>query len=60
MLQIHALQQQLGQAFQTYHENFLAMLTPEQKQRAQAVVQAAQLLPAVRAFAEVHLIEPPR
>ena len=60
MLQIHALQKQLGQAFQAYHENFLALLTSEQKERAQAVAQAAQLLPAVRAFAEVRLIEPPR
>src|SRR2546429_353400 len=59
MLQIHDLQKQLGQAFQTYHENFLALLTSEQKEKAQAVVQAAQLLPAVRAFAEVRLIEPP-
>jgi Spy/CpxP family protein refolding chaperone len=59
MLQIHALQQQLAQAVQAYHDNFLALLTSEQKQRVQAVVQAAQLLPAVRAFAEVRLIEPP-
>jgi Spy/CpxP family protein refolding chaperone len=60
LLEIHALQQQVGQALQSYHESFLALLTSDQKQKTQAVVQAAQLLPAVRAFAEVHLIEPPR
>ena len=60
LLEIHALQQQLGQAFQSYHESFLALLTSDQMQKTQAVVQAAQLLPAVRAFAEVRLIEPPR
>jgi Spy/CpxP family protein refolding chaperone len=60
LLEIHALQQQLGQALQSYHESFLALLTADQKQKTQAVVQAAQLLPAVRAFAEVRLIEPPR
>ena len=60
LLEIHALQQQLGQALQSYHESFLALLTSDQMQKAHAVVQAAQLLPAVRAFAEVHLIEPPR
>ena len=60
LLEIHALQQQLGQAFQSYHEDFLALLTPDQKEKTQAVAQAAQLLPAVKAFAEVRLIEPPR
>ena len=60
LLEIHALQQQLGQALQSYHESFLALLTSDQMQKAHAVVQAAQLLPAVRAFAEVRLIEPPR
>src|SRR5216684_1196891 len=60
LLEIHALQQQLGQALQSYHESFLALLTSDQMQKAHAVVQAAQLLPAVKAFAEVRLIEPPR
>ncbi len=60
LLEIHALQQQLGQALQSYHESFLALLTSEQMQKTQAVVQAAQLLPAVKAFAEGRLIEPPR
>ena len=60
LLEIHLLQQQFGQAVQTYHENFLALLTSDQKQKIQAVAQAAQLLLAVKAFAEVRLIEPPR
>jgi len=60
VLQIRALQKQVGQAFQAYHEGFLAMLTQDQKEKTQAVVGAAQLLPAVKAFAEVHLIEPPQ
>ena len=60
LLEIHGLQQQLGQAIQSYHESFVALLTPDQMQKTQAVVQAAQLLPAVKAFAEVRLIEPPR
>ena len=60
LLEIHALQQQFGQTVQSYHESFLTLLTSDQKQKTQAVVQAAQLLPAVRAFAEVRLIEPPR
>jgi hypothetical protein len=60
LLEIHGLQQQLGQALQSYHESFLALLTADQMQKTQAVVQAAQLLPAVKAFAEVRLIEPPR
>ncbi len=60
LLEIRALQKQAGRAFDAYHEAFLALLTAEQKQKVQAVAQAAQLLPAVRAFAEVRLIEPPR
>ncbi len=56
------LQQQIGpkqQALVTLL-SFLALLTSDQRQKTQAVVQAAQLLPAVKAFAEVRLIEPPR
>jgi Spy/CpxP family protein refolding chaperone len=60
VLTIRALQKQVGQAFQAYHDGFLAMLTQEQKEKTQAVIGAAQLLPAVRAFAEVHLIDPPQ
>ena len=60
VLQIRALQKQVGQAFQSYHESFLAMLTQDQMEKTQAVVGSAHLLPAVRAFAEVHLIEPPQ
>lgn len=60
LVEIHALQQQFGQAVHSYHESFQALLTSEQMQKTQVVAQAAQLLPAVKAFAEVRLIEPPR
>ena len=60
VLTVRALQKQIGQAFQSYHEGFLALLTQEQKEKTQAVIGAAQLLPAVRAFAEVHLLDPPQ
>ena len=60
LLEIRVLQQRFGQALQSYHEGFLALLTSDQKEKTQAVTQAAQLLPAVKAFAEVRLIEPPR
>jgi Spy/CpxP family protein refolding chaperone len=59
LVELRNLQKQAGRAIQNYHEGFLALLTPEQMQKAQAVIQAGQLLPAVRAFAEVRLIEPP-
>ena len=60
VLTVRALQKQVGQAFQSYHDGFLAMLTQDQREKTQAVMGAAQLLPAVRAFAEVHLIDPPQ
>ena len=60
LLQIRATERQAGAAFDAYHQAFLALLTQEQKDKVQAVANAAQLQPAVRAFAEVRLIEPPR
>ena len=60
VLEIRAIQKQVGQALQSYHENFLALLTQEQKEKTQAVVGAAQLLPAVKAFAQVRLLDPPQ
>ncbi len=60
LLEIRGLERQARRAFDSYHERFLALLTAEQKERVQAVVQAARLFPAVRAFAEVNLIEPAR
>ena len=60
VLALRTLQRQASRLFETYHQGFLSMLTPEQTQKVQAVVQAAQLLPAVRAFAELKLIAPPQ
>jgi Spy/CpxP family protein refolding chaperone len=60
ILQIRAIQKQIGQALQAYHDGFLALLTQDQKEKTQAVVGAAQLLPAVKAFAEVRLLDPPQ
>ena len=59
LVQIHALQKQAEHAIQGYHDGFVALLSLEQQQKTQAVTQAGQLLPAIRAFAEVRLIEPP-
>ena len=59
VLEIRTLEKQGQQALQSYHDGFLALLTPEQQQKTAAVAQAGQLLPAVKAFAEVRLIEPP-
>ncbi len=60
ILEVRAIQKQLGQALLSYHENFLALLTPDQRDKTQGVVGAAQLLPAVKAFAEVRLLDPPQ
>ena len=60
LLEIRAFEQQARRAMDSYHERFLGLLSAEQKEKVQAVVQAARLFPAVRAFAEVQLIEPPR
>jgi Tfp pilus assembly ATPase PilU len=60
LLEIHALQQQIAQALQTYHQNFQALLTSGQMAKTQAVIQASQLLPAVAAFTQVRLIDPPQ
>ena len=59
VLQIHALQQQVGQAVQIYQNQFAAMLTDEQKQKVQAVTLAAQLQPVAGAFVALKLAPPP-
>ena len=41
------------------HQQFLSLLSDEQKQKVQFVNQAAQLLPAVQAFVAVKLASPP-
>ena len=58
-LDLRALQRQAGQAIDGYHQRFGALLTPEQMEKVQKVAQAGQLLPAVQAFAAVHLLPPP-
>lgn len=58
-LDLRALQRQAGQAFDDYHKRFGALLTPDQMEKVQKVVQAGQLLPAVQAFGAVQLLPPP-
>lgn len=59
VLQIHALQQQAAQAIQGYQNQFVALLTDEQKQKVQAVTQASQLQPIVGAFVALKLAPAP-
>jgi flagellar hook-basal body complex protein FliE len=58
-LELKAIQKLAGQAIDGYHEQFVSLLTTEQKEKVQAVAQAAQLLPAVQAFAALSLVGPP-
>ena len=50
VIQIHALQQQVGQAQQSFLTHFVSILDVEQVQRLQAVQVAAQLQPILPAF----------
>ena len=59
VLQIHALEQQVEQAIQNYHELFANLLTPEQKQKIEGVTVASQLQPVVGAFVTLYLVPPP-
>jgi hypothetical protein len=59
VLQIHALDQQQAAAVDSFHKAFLSLLTPQQLESTQAVVQAAQLAPVVNAFAALYLVAPP-
>jgi Spy/CpxP family protein refolding chaperone len=59
LLQIHALQQQVSQAMQSFQTQFASLLTDEQKQKVQAVTQASQLLPVVGAFVVLNLVPAP-
>lgn len=58
-LQIHALQQQVAQAKQSFQSQFAALLTDEQKQKVQGVTLASQLQPVVGAFVALNLVPPP-
>ena len=59
VIEIRALEMQGGQIVATYHNAFVAILTPEQLQKVQVVVQASGLIPAIGAFAAVQLVEAP-
>ena len=55
VIQIHALQQQIGQAQQSFLAHFVAILDAEQMQKLQAVQVAAQLQPILPAFQPIFL-----
>lgn len=59
LLQIHALEQQVAQATQSYQAQVEALLTDAQKQKLQAVTLASQLQPVVGAFVALRLAPPP-
>jgi Spy/CpxP family protein refolding chaperone len=59
LLQIHGLQQQAAQAIQSFQSQFATLLNGEQKQKVQAVTQAAQLQPVVGAFVALNLAAAP-
>ena len=55
LVQIHALQQQIGHVQAAFLTQFVAMLDAEQVQRLQAVQVAAQLQPILPAFGPIFL-----
>jgi hypothetical protein len=55
VIQIHALQQQMGQVQQSFLTQFVSILDPEQLQKLQAVQIAAQLQPILPAFQPIFL-----
>ena len=55
VIQIHASQQQIGQAQQSFLAHFVAILDAEQLQKLQAVQIAAQLQPILPAFQPIFL-----
>jgi len=55
VIQIHALQQQMAQAQQSFLSQFVATLNADQQQRLQAVQIAAQLQPILTAFQPIFL-----
>lgn len=55
VIQIHALQQQMGQAQQTFLAQFTSILDAEQLQKLQAVQIAAYLQPILPAFQPIFL-----
>jgi hypothetical protein len=55
VIQIHAVQQQIAQAQQSFLSQFVATLNADQQQRLQAVRIAAQLQPILPAFQPIFL-----
>ena len=55
LIQIHALQQEMGQARQAFLTQFVAILDADQAQRLRAVQIAAQLQPILPAFGPIFL-----
>jgi hypothetical protein len=55
LIQIHALQQKIGQVQQAFLSQFVSTLDPDQLQKLQAVQVAAQLQPILPAFAPIFL-----
>ena len=55
VIQIHTLQQQVGQVQQDFLSKFVNLLDPEQQQRLEAVRIAAQLQPILPAFQQLYL-----
>ena len=55
VIQIHALQQQMAQAQQSFLTQFVSILDPQQLQKLQAVQIAAQLQPILPAFQPIFL-----
>ena len=55
VIQIHALQQQMAQAQQSFLSQFVTTLNADQQQRLQAVQIAAQLQPILPAFQPIFL-----
>jgi hypothetical protein len=55
LIQIHTLQQKIGQVQQAFLTQFVSTLAPDQVQKLQAVQVAAQLQPILPAFAPIFL-----
>lgn len=59
VVQIHALQQQVGQAIKSFQSAFAGLLTQEQRQKLQEITLASQLQPVVGGFVALYLVPPP-
>ena len=55
LIQIHGLQQQMGQVQQSFLTQFVALLNPDQLQKLQAVQIAVQVQPVLPAFGSIFL-----